>query len=61
MMTIKNKKFRIKSGLWKNMNLWKLYNEAQTPLKWHKELFDFAKKLNMKIFSTPFNVEGVKF
>lgn len=61
MMTIKNKKFKIKYGLWKNMNLWKLYNEAQTPLEWHKKLFDFAKKLNIKIFSTPFNVEGVKF
>lgn len=61
MMTLKVQKFTIKKGLWKNMNLWKLYKEAQTPLEWHKELFSYAKKLNIKIFSTPFTVEAVDF
>ena len=61
MMTLKTQKFIIKKGLWRNKNLWKLYKEAQTPLEWHKELFSYAKKLNMKIFSTPFTTEAVDF
>ena len=61
MMTIKNLNYKIKSGLWKNINLWKLYNQAQTPLEWHPKLFRFAKKLKIKIFSTPFNTEALNF
>ena len=39
-----NKKyFKIKKGLWKGYNLWDLYNKAQTPLKWHKELLNMVK------------------
>ncbi len=61
MMTLKNRNFTIKSGLWKNLNLWKLYNEAHTPLSWHKTLFKIANKINIKIFSTPFSPEAVDF
>ena len=60
MMTIKNKK-KIKHGLWKNYNLWELYNKAQTPLSWHEELFIYAKKKKIKIFSSPFSEEAVDF
>ena len=58
-MTIKSDKryFKIKDGLWKGYNLWDLYNEAHTPLKWHKELFKYGKSLGIKIFSTPFASE----
>ena len=61
MMTLKKNNFVIKNGLWKNYNLWKLYKEAATPLKWHRKLFSLAKKLKIKIFSTPFNLEGLSF
>ncbi len=57
----KNKQFVIKKGLWKNYNLWQLYEKAQTPYKWHKRLFQYAKKLKIKIFSTPFDEEAVDF
>jgi pseudaminic acid synthase len=60
MMTLK-KKFIIKKGLWKNVDLWNLYEKAQTPLNWHKTLFGYAKKLNIKIFSTPFSPYAVDF
>ena len=40
----KNFYFKIKKGLWKNFYLWDLYKKAQTPFKWHKELFSYAKK-----------------
>ena len=45
-MTLKSDKryFQLKSGLWKNYTLWNLYNQAKTPLEWHKKLFDYAKK-----------------
>ena len=60
-MTIKSNKkyFKIKSGLWKNYNLWDLYNEAQTPLKWHKKLFEYGKKIGITVFSTPFDETAV--
>ena len=61
MMTLKSTNFKIKSGLWKNKNLWNLYNKAHTPLEWHKELYRYAKEIKIKIFSTPFSVEAVKF
>jgi len=62
-MTIKSNKkyFKIKNGLWKGYNLWSLYDKAHTPLVWHKELFRYAKKLKIKIFSTPFDESAVDF
>jgi pseudaminic acid synthase len=62
-MTIKSKKkyFKIKHRLWKGYDLWKLYNEAQTPLKWHKKLFYYGKKIGITIFSTPFDESAVDF
>ena len=62
-MTIKSNKkyFKIKDGLWNGYQLWDLYNEACTPLSWHKELFNYAKKLGITIFSTPFDENAVDF
>lgn len=57
-----NKKiYKIKSGLWKGKTLWDLYEKAKTPLKWHKELFEYAKKNKITIFSTPFDTSAVDF
>jgi pseudaminic acid synthase len=62
-MTIKSDKkyFKIKEGLWKGYTLWDLYDKAHTPLKWHKELFNYGKYLGIKIFSTPFDDTAVDF
>lgn len=62
-MTIKSneKYFKIKKGLWKGYSLWELYDEAHTPLKWHKQLFDYGKKLGITVFSTPFDEKAVDF
>ena len=56
-MTINSKKkhFIINSGLWKGYNYWDLYKKAHTPISWHKNLFYFAKKNNIKLFSSPFS------
>ena len=62
-MTLNSNKsfFKVKNGLWKDYSLWKLYAEAQTPLRWHKELFEYAKNIGIKIFSTPFDETAVDF
>ena len=51
--------FKIKGGLWNGKTLWDLYAKAQTPLEWHKELFDYARKLKIICFSTPFDESAV--
>ena len=62
-MTLKSNKkyFKVKEGLWKGYTLWDLYNEAHTPLSWHKNLFAYAKKIGITIFSTPFDETAVTF
>ena len=60
-ITIKSDKkdFKIKEGLWNGKTLWDLYKKAQTPFEWHKDLFDYAKKLKICCFSTPFDETAV--
>tara|TARA_A100001011_G_C14282191_1_gene832096 strand:- start:905 stop:1912 length:1008 start_codon:yes stop_codon:yes gene_type:complete len=56
----KNKYFKIKDGLWKNYYLWDLYNKGKTPFEWHRELFKYAKKVGITLFSTPFDEKSLK-
>lgn len=60
-MTIESDKsdFIIKDGIWSGYNLYDLYKEAHTPFEWHKELFDFAKSIDITIFSTPFDESAI--
>ena len=60
-MTIKSSKkdFKIRGGIWNGNTLWNLYQKAQTPFEWHKELFDYAQKLKIICFSTPFDETAV--
>jgi len=51
--------FLIKEGNWKGYKLYDLYKEACTPYEWHRELFNYAKKLDITIFSTPFDEKAV--
>ncbi len=55
-----NEYFRIDHGtLWDGMTLYKLYQEAYTPWEWHKELFIYAEKIGIELFSTPFDKSAV--
>ena len=57
-----NEYFQIKQGtLWDGTTLYKLYQQAYTPWEWHKELFDYAKEIDIPLFSTPFDKTAVDF
>ena len=61
-MTIKCDKKEFKAGdLWKDEYLFDLYKKAMTPLEWHKELFSYARSLDLEVFSSPFSKEAVDF
>lgn len=51
--------FRIKGGLWDGYTFYKLYQEAYTPWEWHQALFDYAKSIDIQLFSTPFDKTAV--
>ena len=64
-MTLKNKiisnKIRDINSLWKGKSLYHLYKKGSTPWKWHKKIFDYAKKHKLIPFSTPFDKKAVDF
>ncbi len=60
-MTIDSDKedFLIKGGLWDGYKLYDLYEEASTPYDWHLHLFEYAEKIGITLFSTPFDENAV--
>lgn len=55
-----NEYFQIKQGtIWDGNTMYDLYKQAYTPWEWHKELFDYAKEINILIFSSPFDHTAV--
>ena len=61
-LNCKNDDFMVKGGtLWDGKSLYELYEDAYTPWEWHKELFDYARSINIDIFSTPFDKSAVDF
>ena len=45
--------------LWDGKTLHQLYKEAYTPWEWHKELFEYARSIDIDVFSTPFDKSAV--
>lgn len=51
--------FQIHGGLWDGKTLYQLYQEAHMPWEWHKPLFEYASKIGITIFSSPFDNTAV--
>ena len=51
--------FIIEDGLWQGQSLYELFKGAYMPWDWHKLLFDYANKINLTIFSSPFDISAV--
>ena len=51
--------FLIKDGLWKDRTLFDLYSEAYTPFEWHDKLFNYARSIDITLFSSPFDESAV--
>jgi pseudaminic acid synthase len=56
---MKTPEFMIEGGLWDGQSLYELYKGAFMPWEWHKQLFDYAKKIGITIFSSPFDNTAV--
>lgn len=46
---------------WEGRNLYELYQEAYMPWEWHEELFEYAGRVGITIFSSPFDLTAVDF
>ena len=51
--------FQLTDGLWAGKSLYELYDSAFTPWEWHQPLFNYAKKIGITIFSSPFDNTAV--
>jgi pseudaminic acid synthase len=52
--------FFIDAGLWKGRRLFELYEEAHTPWEWHAPIFEYAQKIGITVFSSPFDSTAVE-
>jgi pseudaminic acid synthase len=58
-MDMSTPEFIIEGGLWDGKSLYELYQGAFMPWEWHKPLFEYAKKIGITIFSSPFDNTAV--
>lgn len=58
-MKMQTSEFMIEGGLWHGQSLYELYESAYMPWEWHKPLFDYAQKVGITIFSSPFDHSAV--
>lgn len=50
-----------KNSLWAGKNLHDLYKQAYTPWEWHAPIMEYANKLGLICFSSPFDETAVDF
>ncbi len=47
------------NSIWRGKYLYDLYKSAYTPFSWHEDIFKYAKKKGLLIFSSPFDKSSV--
>jgi pseudaminic acid synthase len=57
-LDVKDEKFKA-GDLWSDEYLYDLYKRACMPYEWHKPLKEYADKLGILLFSSPFDLEAV--
>jgi pseudaminic acid synthase len=50
-----------KHGLWKGVRPYDLYKKGELPYEWYDEIFSYCKKLDITLFSSPFDLEAVDY
>jgi len=62
-ITVQSDSFTIPatSQIWAGRNLWELMKEAETPLDWHGELFDYAYSIGIECLSTAYSIPAIAF
>lgn len=56
-----SEEFTVQGGLWDGRRLYELYEEAHTPWEWHAPLFEYASRIGITVFSSPFDPTAVDF
>ena len=59
-LPVREEPFKAK-GPWEDSYLYDLYQSSYTPWEWHEDLVDYAKKIGITLFSTPFDESSVDF
>lgn len=52
--------FILEGGLWDGRRLYELYEQAHTPWDWHEALFEYARRIGITLFSSPFDFTAVE-
>ena len=50
-----------KQGLWKGLRPYDLYKKGELPYEWYEEIFSYCKKLDIALFSAPFDLDAVDY
>ncbi len=53
--------FQVGKGLWEGNTLYQLYQQAYTPWDWQPKLMEYAAKIGIDCFSSPFDLTSVDF
>ena len=46
-------------GLWKGIRPYDLYKKGELPYEWYEDIFSYCKKIDLTLFSSPFDLDAV--